>query len=264
MGWIHDVPRWLAGLIVLTTFASLALMGLVATRGWIRSRGFHALVDNSVVGWIFSAILALYAITIGLTAVASWTNAVDASDVASREASEIAALFRSVGGYPEPPRDDLMHQLTAYLTDIIETAWPTQRRGEIPHGGTALLSAFQRTLHAFEPKTDGQRALHATALHAFDRLVEARRQRLMDVRSSVPATLWSVVLVGAVLALGASYMFTLESVGVQAVMTVLLASMIGLLVFFIAVTDMPYRGEGGVGSEPYELVLRDLVRDGDK
>lgn len=208
-----------------------------------------------MIGWIFSAILAIYAITIGLTAVASWSNAVEASNLASREASEIAALFRDVAGYPHPVRDELTERLTRYLQDVIETAWPAHRRGEIPHGGTALLTDFQRTLHAFEPATDGQRAVHAEVLRAFTRLIETRRQRLATVPSSVPATLWSVVLLGAVVAIGASYVFTLESVGIQAVM-------IGLLVFFIAVTDMPFRGAAGIGSDPYELVLRDLVGPG--
>ena len=259
MEWLHELPRWFAGVVVWAAFVGVALGGLVVTRRWIRSRGLHALVDNGVVGWIFSAILAIYAITIGLTAVASWTDANDAADVASLEASVIATIYRDLDGYPEPPRRELVRGLTAYLTDIIETAWPAQRRGEVPHGGTTLLTSFQRTLHAFEPTTDGQRAIHAETLPAFNRLVEARRQRLAGIDSSVPGTLWAVVFVGAVVAIGASYMFTLESLRVHATMTVLLASMIGLLVFFIAVTDMPYRGDGGIGSDPYELVLRELV-----
>ena len=46
---------------------------------------------------------------------------------------------------------------------------------------------------------------------------------------------------------------------VQALMTMLLTSMIALLVFFIAATDHPYRGTNAVGSQAYQIVLRDLV-----
>jgi len=42
-------------------------------------------------------------------------------------------------------------------------------------------------------------------------------------------------------------------------MTALLATMIALLVFFIAVTDRPYRGTMGIPASAYELVLDDLV-----
>jgi len=243
----------------MTTFAGSALAGLAMTHGWIRRRGLQALIDNSVVGWMFSAILSIYAITIGLTAVASWTSSVKAAEVASREASEIAGLYRDVSGYPQPARDALVQGLREYLTNLIEVSWPMQRRGEIPHGGTDLLTDLQVKLYAFEPATDGQRALHAEALSAFNRLTETRRERLADVESSVPGTLWTVVLVGAVVAIGATYVFTLDSIQVHAVMTMLLAAMIGLLVFFIAVTDMPYRGRDGISSAPYELVREDLV-----
>jgi hypothetical protein len=39
----------------------------------------------------------------------------------------------------------------------------------------------------------------------------------------------------------------------------LLASMIALLVFFIAATDHPYRGASAIGPGAYQIVLRDLI-----
>jgi hypothetical protein len=138
---------------------------------------------------------------------------------------------------------------------------PAQRRGEIPHGGTALLDDLQRTLFAFEPATEAQKALHGETLHAFNVLIEIRRQRLEAVEYAVPGTLWSVILIGAVLAIFASFVFSIESFWVHATMTGLLATMIGLLVFFMLVTDRPYRGATGVGPQAYEIVLHDLMGD---
>ena len=259
MPWVHDLPHWLVGLVIVTVFVAGALAGFVVTRPWIRRRGLHELIDNGVVGWVFSATLSIYAITIGLTAVASWTGYVAAANVASVEASEIAALYRDLGGYPQPARDACRGGLRSYLKYVIETSWPAQRRGEIPHGGTRELTTFQDALFAFEPATDGQRAVHAEALRAFNRLVEARRQRLEVVEQAVPGALWAVLLLGAALAIAASYVFSSDSPGAQALMTVLLATMIALLVFFIAVTDRPYRGAMGIPPSAYELVLHDLV-----
>ena len=75
----------------------------------------------------------------------------------------------------------------------------------------------------------------------------------------MPNTLWSVVVIGALLSIVASYVFNMESFWVHAAMTSLLAAMIGLLVFFILVTDLPYRGQVSVSPEAYRLVLRDLI-----
>jgi hypothetical protein len=260
MTWIHELPTWIAGVAIIGFFVGSALTGLRVTRGWSRRRGLHALVDNGVIGWIFSAILGVYAIAIGLIAVASWSNASDASLVASREAAQIAGFYRDFGGYPEPIRRRLEGLVVRYTEGVIGTEWPKQQSGLIPDDGVEILNEIESVLYAFAPGTAGLRLIHAEALRSFNDLVELRRRRLEAVDYAVPATLWSVVLVGAVLSIGASYVFSMESFPVHAIMTGLLAAMISLLVFFIAVTDHPYHGRSSVPPEPYELVLRDIDR----
>src|SRR5262249_13031052 len=228
MAWIHDYPSWLVGVATIAIFVAIAFAGLAVSRQWSHNRGLHALVDNTVIGWIFSAILGIYAIAIGLIAVASWSNSSAAASVAAREAAEIAALHRDLSAYPEPVRGKLVAGLAQYTRYVIEEAWPQQRRGEVPHGGTVILSEFQHMLHTFEPATDGQRELHGEALRAFNTLIEFRRQRLDAIHSAVPGTLWSVVLIGAGLAIVSSFLFNMESFWVHATMTSLLAAMIGL------------------------------------
>lgn len=256
---LFALPTWLVGCLVMVLFVGVSLAGLGLSRRWSRRRGLHALVDNGVIGWIFSAILGIYAIAIGLIAVATWGNAADASSVASHEAAAIAAFYRDVGGYPQPLRGRLEQLVLDYTKDVIETDWPLQRLGEIPRAGTEIIDRVQRELYAFEPSTSGQSVVHAEALDSFNQVVEFRRQRLEAVDYAVPRTLWGVVLMGAVIAVLASYVFNMESFQVHALMTCLLAAMIGLLVFFIMVTDHPYHGPAGVSPGAYELVLQDLI-----
>jgi hypothetical protein len=257
--FVHDLSYWLVGAGTIAIFVGLAVAGLAATRRFSRSRGLHALVDNGVIGWIFSGMLTIYAIAIGLMAVATWGNASAAAEIASREAAEIAGVFRDMVGYPEPARSELQRGLARYTRYVIDEAWPLQRRGEIPHGGTRILHEVERTLQAFEPATDGQRALHAEALRAFNDLIEIHRQRIEAVTYAVPGTLWGVILVGALLCIGASFIFTMDSFWVHATMTGCLAAMIGLLVSFMLIIDMPYRGATGIGPEAYELIHDDLM-----
>lgn len=259
MSFVHDLPHWLVGFVTVMLFVAGALAGLAASRRFSSRRGLHALVDNGVIGWIFSAILGIYAIAIGLMAVASWGNAAAASGIASHEAAAIAALYRDMDGYPDPVRGTLQGMLARYTRYVIDEAWPQQRRGEVPRGGSLILNDVQRALHAFEPATEAQKAVHAEALGAFNTLIEIRRQRLEAVGYAVPGTLWGVIVIGALISIVASFIFSLESFLVHATMTGLLAAMIGLLVFFMLVTDLPYHGANGVGPQAYELVLHDLM-----
>jgi hypothetical protein len=259
MKLFDQLPHWLFALLTVAAFDGAALSGLACTRQWGQGLGLYALVDNDTVGWIFSGILVIYAISIGLIAVATWSNASAASGLASQEASQIATLYRSLAGYPRPVQTVLAPLLVRYTQSIIEDAWPAQQRGEITEKGIEILLDFGRRMYGFEPATDGQCVVHAEAVHAFNTLVEFRRRRIEAASYAVPGSLWSVVLIGAALSVLASYLFNIRSMLVQALMITLLTSMIALLVFFIAATDHPFRGTDGIGPQAYQIVLGDLL-----
>src|SRR5262245_26552200 len=122
---IKNLPLWLFTLLTVAGFNAIALGGLVCTRRLGNWLGFDTL------GWIFSAILVMYALSLGLIAVASWGNASAAAAAASEEASHIATVYRTLGGYPEPLRDDLKDSIVRYTQSIVEKAWPAQQRGEV-------------------------------------------------------------------------------------------------------------------------------------
>jgi hypothetical protein len=256
---LDDIPIWLFALLTVATFDAVAFAGLIGTRWVGQTFGLYSLFDNNTVGWIFSAILVMYAIAIGLIAIATWGNASTASAAASQEASHIVTLYRTVSGYPEPLRSELTVSFLAYTQSIIEDVWPAQQRGETTEKGTDLLLRSGNRILGFEPMTDGQAIVHAEALRAFNTFVELRRLRIEATSYAVPGPLWVVVLIGAAIALFASYLFNVDSLLAQSLLTTLLSSMIALLVFFIATTDHPYRGINAIGPLAYEIVLRNLT-----
>ena len=152
-----------------------------------------------------------------------------------------------------------MTSILAYTRSVIEIAWPAQRRGEVSEKGTEILFNVGSRVFQFEPTTSGQSVVHAEALSAFNNLVELRRRRIEATTYAVPASLWVVVLIGAALSIFASYLFNIESLLAQSLLTTLLASMIALLVFFIATTDHPYRGVNAIKPRAYEIVLNILT-----
>src|SRR5215472_8363422 len=255
---IEDLPLWLFALLTVAGFNAMALGGLVCTRRLGNWLGLYTLIDNGTVGWIFSAIFVMYAISLGLIAVASWENTSAAAAAASEEASHIATVYRTLGGYPQPLQGDLKDSLVRYAQSIIEKAWPAQRRGEITEAGIEIILHLWNRITQFEPKTDGQRVIHGQVLDDFNKLVEFRRRRIEAASYAVPGTLWIVVLVGAAVSIFASYLFKIPSLPIHGLLTILLASMIALLVFFIAATDHPYSGSSAIEPSAYQIVLRYL------
>jgi hypothetical protein len=259
MKQLDDIPVWLFAFLTVAVFDATALAGLVCTRWLGHAFGLYALLDNNTVGWVFSAILVMYAIAIGLIAVETWGNVSTASAAASQEASHIVTLYRTLAGYPEPLRSDLTSSVLGYTQSVIQTAWPAQQRGKVTETGTEILLSVGLRILKFEPATGGQSIVHAEALSALNTLVELRRRRIEATSYAVPTTLWVVVLIGAALSIFASYLFNVESLLAHSLLTLLLASMIALLVFFIATTDHPYRGVNALQPRAYEIVLRNLM-----
>lgn len=259
MKHLWDIPLWLFALLTLAAFNCAALVGLICTRQLGRRFGLYGLVDNDTIGWIFSAILVIYAIAIGLIAVATWTNASAAASVASQEAAQIPALYRSLLGYPQPLQGEIKGVLVRYLKSIIDDAWPAQQRGEVTEEGIEDLLELGRRIIGFEPATEGQCVVYGEVLSGFNTLTVFRRRRIEAASYAVPVSLWCVVLAGAAVSIFASYVFNIPSLLVHSLMTLLLASMIALLVFFIAATDHPYQGANAVEAVAYRIALHDLL-----
>src|SRR5262249_43200605 len=154
----------------------------------------------------------------GLIAVAVWTSYTQVEDIVSAEASSIACLYRNVTGYPEPARRELQHHVRDYTQSIITQAWPAQMRGEVLDETTRQLSTLQEELVRFEPSTLGQQILHAEALRQFNEVAGMRRKRLHAIGGGLPLVMWAIVLVGAALTIGVTYLLQIERV-VQAVLT---------------------------------------------
>ncbi|MGH7681963.1 MAG: hypothetical protein ACRENN_08255, partial [Candidatus Eiseniibacteriota bacterium] len=184
----------------------------------------------------------------------------EVSKLASSEAAAIGSLYRDTTGYPEPTRTQLHDGIRAYTEYTINEAWPLQRQGKIPEGGIALMNHVLDVLIEFNPQTDGQKIIHAETFHAYNTLLQARRLRLDAVEAGLPAPMWAIVLVGALITLVSTFFFEVENPRLHRIMVGLLASLMGLLIFLIAYYDHPFRGSNGISPAAYELIHEHMMK----
>lgn len=252
-----DLALWLSALAFVTAAVAVSLGGLFAVNRFLRARiSFDELLsDNGVVGWFFSGVLVFYGVTLGLVAIATWEGTTAASELVSKEAASIGALYRDTRGYPEPLRSEGVALLRSYTRFIIEEAWPAQRRGVVIDDNRTL-DEFQRRLFSHEPQTEGQKIVHAETIRAFNHMIEQRRERIESVDSGLPDILWIVVTLGAVVSVVLSYCFNLPKLLLHALLVGSLAAIVGLVIFMIFWLDRPYVGHASVSPEPYEMLLK--------
>jgi hypothetical protein len=182
------LPLWALAVVLNVWLMGFALVSLWALRRWALPR-LRLNTDATLFfgAAVMQSAMVLYGLVAALTAVSVWTKHSQALDTASREATAIASLWRNLGGYPERERESMREVLRGYTNQIIQEAWPEQRQGRIPRGGVERMDRFLAQLLVFEPTTESQKLLHAETLSAFNRMHEARRQRLDAVNGALPS-----------------------------------------------------------------------------
>lgn len=260
--WIYDLPNWTLGVLIVATFVALSLAGLFATRPMVRRLMGPDSNYNDVVSFFFAGIGVFYGLALGLIAVATWENYTDIDGVVSTEAAAVASFYRDLDGYPQPSRGRLEGMMRDYTRLVIEKEWPAHKKGIALEDGDALLDHLEDEVMNFEPTKEREKVLQAEVLRSLDTVQEQRRLRLQAVPTGLPAALWSVVLIGALLNIALTYLFWVENITVHAILVGILAIFIALLVFITAAMDNPFRGEFSVSAEAFEDVLNHVMTRG--
>jgi len=258
---MYEIPPALTAVVMLLFIETISLAGLVLVRRFVVPRFDNRGDINEAVSGTVQAIGVFYGITVGLIAVGVWNTNANASELVSKEATSVATLYRDVGGYPPPLRDELRARLREYTVFVIEQAWPAQRegRGQVLSGGAKIMDEFQSALHAFEPPTPGQAALHGETLKAYNNLLDCRRLRIDAVGGGLSSVMWAVIWAGAAISIGVAYFFKIEDPKLHAILVALMGGFLALVLFMIVINDKPFYGRSGVSPDSYKVVLEGLI-----
>lgn len=259
--WLYEVSPPVAALIVMAFVEAVALIGLIVVRRHLIPRLHYHDGANDAVSGTVQAIGVFYGITVGLIAVGVWNTNSNSSELVSKEAASISALYRDVSGYPSPLRDELRKGLRDYTVFVIERAWPAQKKGQgqMIDEGTFILDEFQHKLQAFEPANGAQSALHGETLRAYNDFLESRRLRVDAVSSGLSNIMWAVIWVGAVISVGIAYFFNIPDLKLHAILVALMGGFLAMVLFMIIVNDKPFYGYVSISSDPYKLILERVI-----
>ncbi len=122
----------------------------------------------------------------------------------------------------------------------------------------ALADLFH-SFQSIDPQRPGEEVFQGNALERLDGLTAARRERIAEASKALPAPLWLVLVVGAVITLGFTLFLPVQNVRAQALMVSSLAALAALLLFLVLSLDLPYCGDLAVSS----TAMQDAVSEFD-
>ncbi|MCX7348883.1 MAG: DUF4239 domain-containing protein [Alphaproteobacteria bacterium] len=266
---IEQITSWLNGssagalaLIFCGLFLAITLIGIFLVHPFMRDWLHAEQKVNDVVIFVGANYGLIYAVLLGLLAVATFDNTRALKENMAQEAMSLSTIYNSAGGYPEPLRSDLRAQLRDYTHYVIDKDWPAHRLAKTPNGGEHRLQAMRQDLFAFEPKGETQGILHGEILREFNSMYDAREQRLASVTSSMPSVLWYVVIFGAILTSMFIWMLHMDLIP-QILLGGVTALFLGVMTYLIYAMDHPLQGAVSLEPEPYQSVY-DLVMKWDE
>ncbi|MFM7183622.1 MAG: DUF4239 domain-containing protein [Planctomycetota bacterium] len=251
--WLYDIPQWRLSLLFIGVFVGFYWIGSILVRPILRQFVKYTAGSNDIVGYVLSCFCVFYGLLLGLIAVTAYQNVSEAGANVTREAAALSALYEDVSRYPEPHAQNLKWLLRDYTRYVIKYAWPLQKQGIVPQEGNIRAAAFNDRLLEFKPSTPAEQILHAEALRQFNAFLEARQMRLFSVKSSLPPSMWYVMILGAILNIAICWLFDMRFL-TQLMLGGILAAYLGIMMHLIFDMNQPFRGDVCITSEPFELL----------
>lgn len=213
---------------------------------------------NDVAGFIYAVIGVVYAVLLGFSAIIVWEQFRNAQEGAELEANALADLYRDAQVFPAETREAIEARLREYARLVVEDEWPAMAAGESSARTWEAYNLLWRAYHEFRPQDEHQYAWYGESVQRLNLLGDQRRNRLLSVRSGVPAVMWTVLVGAGAVTIGFSFLFGTGNPRAQALMVGALALTIGVVLLSILALEHPFGGITRVDPEAFEQVLRIL------
>lgn len=173
-----------------------------------------------------------------------------ASDIVEQEAFQLERFDRQLLRYGDEATRAIRGELIAYIESVVAGGWPDMARARL--GGTRetrrILDRLADRIYGLEPAGALQAALKPALLDSLDGLERERELRLEKSSTTIPSLFWAVILllVFAGMVLCGRYHRTRTNLFFIATHM----AMIGIGMAFLAILDVPFRGETSVSRQP--------------
>src|ERR671921_173937 len=201
---------------------------------------------NDVAGFLYAVVGVVYAVLLALLVIAVWEQYQRARETVESEANAVADIAWIAHRLPEPEHHELQEDARSYAQEVVDEEWPLMEQGlegvqSLPEGWD-LIDDMRGTLQEVEPSTEAEQELYAEGLDRISRFGDARRMRIVAAKEGLPGVLWAVLLFGAVVAIGFTYLFGMRNTWAHRLMVMSLTAVIALVLFTIGGMEHPFSG----------------------
>jgi hypothetical protein len=249
------IPFW--ALAVLAGASVVAVLFMLAARRFAAPEGL--LRDAVPAAAVFGVLGVAFAVLLAFVMFLAFENYITADDGASREAVAVSQLTRTARLFPDPQSDELHDDLGCYARAVISDEWPLMRQGLESDLVLRWIDQIETTVDEM-PVADGKTQIALS--HWLDEQAirrEGRRARLAEATPTIPAAVWMMLILGAILTVAYLVLFAdrRERWWTQAVMVGSITALVVSGMLVVSFLDRPYDRDGAyIAPSEMETTLR--------
>lgn len=247
----EQLPIALSGLVVIGGF-----LGLTLVFGNIIARVLPSHVreeHNDLAGFILAVVGVIYAVLLAFIAIGVWERFEQAEARTYEEATNLTIVYRDAVSFSTG--SGLRSALRDYVKHVIDDEWPMMQRGERAVEARLLLESVDRDIRNLPADTPRLQNIQAQMLAAIAVALQDRDSRLSMDATGINGIMWAVLILGAFVTVGFTYLFGFKQTIMQQLMIGSLSVLIGLVLFLTLALDYPFRGGLTVSPDAFESAL---------
>ena len=257
---VQKVSTFVLGIVIVGVSVGLA----IAAVRIVHRRVPHETLQQhqEVTSYVLAVVAAVYAVLLAFVVVIVWQGFEDSSSDATHEAAAIGLAYRDAEALG-PAGAPVRVALERYARSVVEREWPrmAEQHEESRHTDVALNGVWD-AYRALGTRAGEEPTFYEEGLKRLHDAVELRRERILSSEAQLPAPLWVVLIVGAIISVGLAAFFAVERLTPHTYMIAALATTVALVLFLILSLDLPFSGDVAVEPSAMEDALHEFAHSG--
>lgn len=207
--------------------------------------------NNEVVGIKFGYFGEIFAVSLGLALIGSYSLYVDVREIASNEVSAMRSLFYSVSdrsGIQSTQGAIIMRtSIVKYAQSVVDDEWKHQAQGLMNQQTTQRMTEMYDAFIAYGDKN----LVNQSQSTWLGEIVQMRGLRTSTSSRTVAQFIWAILLSGVILSIFLPLLIGTQSFFIHALISTLFSTFIMLHLLAIVYLSHPFTGEVGVTAGLY-------------
>jgi hypothetical protein len=259
-----SVPSGISVLVVLPLFSIAFATVAIGVHSFLRPfvSAEKLSEEHEVAGFLMGVVGVLYSVVLGFLVGTVWTSFSTAQQTSDLEAGYVGDAFNYAGQLRDPAAREAVQRALAQYAIEVRNEWFAGYRPANNPGSAILQRAVQATLTVPTAAKNASAAnlleggaIRTALLDSLRSIGDARRLRLVQSRSRLPAGMLEALLLGAAMVIAFTFFFGVRRYVKQMIMTGLLAGSIGLFFGLVVVLSTPYSGPIQISRDAWTFVI---------